>query len=152
MWNSVLLKSANNYLNANIYSYLEATGGQSYNQYLNAVYFLTPVLIRRLWQFKAVVFLHWCLICNVLFYNICPRFRFKRNISFRPIRSSHALSNLRSLVQARFRVQASHPQPSAQVEGSRRERPTGGDVIKCFPSFLTLRSNKTRVYSLVEYF
>jgi hypothetical protein len=25
--------------------------------------FSTPVLIRHLWQFKEVVFLHWCLIC-----------------------------------------------------------------------------------------
>jgi hypothetical protein len=25
-----------------------------------------PVLIRHLWQFKTVVFLHWCLICVVL--------------------------------------------------------------------------------------
>ncbi len=25
--------------------------------------FSTPVLIRHLWQLKAVVFLHWCLMC-----------------------------------------------------------------------------------------
>ncbi len=29
--------------------------------------FSTPVLIRYLWQLKIVVFLHWCLICAVLF-------------------------------------------------------------------------------------
>ncbi len=29
--------------------------------------FSTPVLIRHLWQLKTVVFLHWCLICTVLF-------------------------------------------------------------------------------------
>ncbi len=26
------------------------------------------MLIRHLWQLKTVVFLHWCLICAVLFY------------------------------------------------------------------------------------
>ncbi len=29
--------------------------------------FSTPVLIRHLWQHKTVVFIHWCLICAVLF-------------------------------------------------------------------------------------
>jgi hypothetical protein len=29
--------------------------------------FSTPVLIRHLWQFKTVIFLHWYLICAVLF-------------------------------------------------------------------------------------
>jgi len=29
--------------------------------------FSTPELIRHLWQLKRVVFLHWCLICAVLF-------------------------------------------------------------------------------------
>ncbi len=60
------LKNVNNYLNTDIYSYLETSGGQSYNLYLNLVHFLTPVLIRHLWQLKTVVFLHWCLICAVL--------------------------------------------------------------------------------------
>ncbi len=58
-------KIVNNCLNTNIYSYLETSGGQSYNLYLNVVHFLTPVLIRYLWQLKTVVFLHWCLICAV---------------------------------------------------------------------------------------
>jgi hypothetical protein len=57
------LKIVNNCLNTNIYSYLETSGGQSYNLYLNVVHFLTPVLISHLWQLKTVVFLHWCLIC-----------------------------------------------------------------------------------------
>ena len=60
------LKNVNNYLNTNIYSYLETCGGQSYNLYFNAVHFLTPVLIRHLRQLKTVVFLHWCLICAFL--------------------------------------------------------------------------------------
>ncbi len=44
----------------------------------------TPVLIRHLWQFTTVVFVHWCLICAVLllkqhlpekkFYNFDDRF------------------------------------------------------------------------------
>ncbi len=33
------LKDVNNCLNANIYSYLEASGGQSFNLYLNALHF-----------------------------------------------------------------------------------------------------------------
>ncbi len=28
--------------------------------------FSMPVLIRHLWQLKAVVFKHWCLICTVI--------------------------------------------------------------------------------------
>jgi hypothetical protein len=64
------LKNVNNYLNTNIYSYLETSGVQSFNLYLNVVYFLTPELIRHLWQLKTVVFLHWCLICALLFITI----------------------------------------------------------------------------------
>ncbi len=60
------LKNVNNYLNTNIYSYLETTGGQSSNLYLNKAHFLTPVSSRHLWQLKTVVFLHWCLICVAL--------------------------------------------------------------------------------------
>ncbi len=37
------LKNVNNYLNANIYSYFETPGGQSFNLYFNAVHFLTQV-------------------------------------------------------------------------------------------------------------
>ncbi len=33
-------KNVNSYLNANIYSYLEASGGQNSNWYLNVVHFL----------------------------------------------------------------------------------------------------------------
>ncbi len=33
------LKNVNNYLNINIYSYLETSGGQSTNLYLNVVHF-----------------------------------------------------------------------------------------------------------------
>ena len=32
-------KNANNYLNPNIYSYLETFGGQGYNLYLDVVHF-----------------------------------------------------------------------------------------------------------------
>ncbi len=48
---------------ANISLYLKISGGQNSNIYLNVVYFLTPVLIRHLWQLKTVIFLHKCLIC-----------------------------------------------------------------------------------------
>ncbi len=60
------LKNVNNYLNTNIYSYLETSSGRSSNLYLTVANFLTPGLIRHLWQFKTVVFLHWCLMCAVL--------------------------------------------------------------------------------------
>jgi hypothetical protein len=61
-----MLKNVNNCLNTNIYSYLEGSGGQSSNLYLNVVHFLTLVLIRQLWQLNRVIFLHWCQICAVL--------------------------------------------------------------------------------------
>ncbi len=58
--------NVNNNLNANIYSYLETSGGQSSNIYLNVVHFSTPVLLRQVGQLKTVVFLQWCLIFVVL--------------------------------------------------------------------------------------
>jgi hypothetical protein len=54
--------NVNNCLN----TYLETSGGQSSTIYLNVTPFLTPVLIRHLWQLKTVVSLHRCLICAVL--------------------------------------------------------------------------------------
>jgi hypothetical protein len=42
------LKAVNNCLNTNIYSYLEMSGGQSFNVYLNIVHFSIPGLIRHL--------------------------------------------------------------------------------------------------------
>jgi len=56
------LKNVNNCFNTNIYSYLETSGGQISNPYLNVVHFLTPESIRTLWQLKTIVFLHWCLL------------------------------------------------------------------------------------------
>jgi hypothetical protein len=38
------LKNVNNGLNTNIYSYLETSGGQSYNLYLNVVQFFNTSL------------------------------------------------------------------------------------------------------------
>jgi hypothetical protein len=60
------LRNVNNYLNTNIYSYLETSVGQSSYLYKKVVHFLTPVLIRHLRQLKTIVFLHWCLICDDL--------------------------------------------------------------------------------------
>ncbi len=60
------LNNVNNCLNTNIYSYLEISGGQNSNVYLNVVHFFTLVLFRHLWLLKTVVFLHWCLICPIL--------------------------------------------------------------------------------------
>ncbi len=48
---------------------LETSSGQSSNLYLNVVHFSPPVLIRHLWQFKKVVFLHWCL--NLCYSHVC---------------------------------------------------------------------------------
>jgi hypothetical protein len=47
------IKNVNNCWNANFSFYVETSGGQSSNLYLN-VHFLTPVLIRHLWQLKTV--------------------------------------------------------------------------------------------------
>jgi len=38
------LKTVNNPLNTNIYSYLETSGGQSYNLYLNVAHFFNTSL------------------------------------------------------------------------------------------------------------
>ncbi len=54
--------NVNNCLNANIYSYSETCGGESFNLYLNEVHFSMPVLIRHLSPLKIAVFLHRCLI------------------------------------------------------------------------------------------
>jgi hypothetical protein len=43
-------KNVNNCLNTNIYSYLETSGGQSSNPYLNAVHFINT---RVKWIFVA---------------------------------------------------------------------------------------------------
>jgi hypothetical protein len=52
-------KNVSIYLNTNIYSYLETSGGQNSNMYLNVVHFFNTI---HQWQLKNVVFLHWCLI------------------------------------------------------------------------------------------
>ncbi len=52
-------------LNTNISSYVETSGGQSSNLYLNVVHFCNTS-VKHLWQHKTIVFLHWCLICIVL--------------------------------------------------------------------------------------
>jgi hypothetical protein len=61
-----MLKNVNNCLNSNIYSYLETSGGQSSNVYLNVFNFATLALIRHLWQLNIVVFLHWFLMRALL--------------------------------------------------------------------------------------
>jgi len=59
-------KIVNNCLNTNIYSYLETSGGKSYNLYLKVVHFSTPVFIRYLWQLNTFVFLHWFVIGAII--------------------------------------------------------------------------------------
>ncbi len=57
-------KNENNCLNTNIYFFLEPSGGQRYNPYLNVViFFNTRVKLKSV--YKTAVFLHWCLICAV---------------------------------------------------------------------------------------
>jgi hypothetical protein len=56
------LKNVNYCWNTELSFYLETSGGQNFNLYLNVVHFLTPALIRHLWQLKTVVFLQRCLI------------------------------------------------------------------------------------------
>jgi len=63
------IKNVSNYLNTNICPNLETSGCRSSNLNFNDVPFSTPVLIIHMWQFNTVVFLHWCLICTVLFYS-----------------------------------------------------------------------------------
>ncbi len=48
------LKNMKNCLNTNIYSYLETSGGQISNPYLNVVLFSTPELIRNLWHLRSI--------------------------------------------------------------------------------------------------
>jgi hypothetical protein len=50
-------ENINNGSNTNIYSYLETSGGQSYNLYLNVVHFFNPS-VYYLWQLKNFVILH----------------------------------------------------------------------------------------------
>jgi hypothetical protein len=67
------LKNVNNYLNINIYSYVERHLVFRVIIYIYMYFiFSTPVLIRNLWQLKTVVFLHWCLIRALLLavYNL----------------------------------------------------------------------------------
>ncbi len=58
----VRFKNEHNCLNTHIYPYLETSGGQSSNLYLNVVHFSIPVLVIYLWQLKTIIFLHCCLI------------------------------------------------------------------------------------------
>ncbi len=63
-------KNVNNCLNTNIYSFLEASAGQSSNLYLNVVHFFNTSANRHLWRLKTVLFLHWCLIWSILFVHV----------------------------------------------------------------------------------
>jgi hypothetical protein len=56
------LKNVINYLNTNIYSYLETSGGQSFNLYFNVVHFLNTSVNKMSVGAKTIVFLHWCLL------------------------------------------------------------------------------------------
>ncbi len=60
------LKNVSNYYNTNIYFYLEASGGQSSNQYLNVVHFFNTSVNLTSVAARTVVFLHWRLIHAVL--------------------------------------------------------------------------------------
>jgi len=59
------LKIVNSCWNIKITFYLETSGGQNLNLYLNVVHFFNTS-VRHQWQHNTVVFLHWCLIHAVL--------------------------------------------------------------------------------------
>jgi hypothetical protein len=59
-------KKVNSCWNTKINFYLETSGGQNYNLYLNVVHFSMPVLIRHLWMLKTVASLQMCQLCVVL--------------------------------------------------------------------------------------
>jgi len=61
-----ILKKKENCLNANIYSYLKTSGGQSSNLHLIVVHFSTLALNWHLWQLKTLVLVHWRQIHAVL--------------------------------------------------------------------------------------
>ncbi len=57
--------------------------------------FSTPGLIRHLWQLKMFVFLHWCLICTVLLFQIInsKKFAWWRSVVQRRVKASWCQSN-----------------------------------------------------------
>jgi hypothetical protein len=59
------LKSVNNCLNNNVYSYLKTSGGKSSNLHLNVVHIFNGSFTRQLWHLTTVVFMHWCLMRTV---------------------------------------------------------------------------------------
>jgi len=50
--------------------YFETSSGQNCNLFLNVAHFLTRVIIRHLWQLDSVVFMHRCLMCDVLLLKV----------------------------------------------------------------------------------
>jgi hypothetical protein len=110
------LKIVNNCLNTNIYSYLETSGGQSYNLYLNVVLFSAPVLLRHLWQLNTVVFLHWCRICAFPFIS----YEENKVLNMVPdsVRQFHSLSMGETLIYSDCQVEpksVSFSQPYCQL-------------------------------------
>ncbi len=60
------LQNVNNYLNTNIYSHLETSGGQSSNLYLNVVHFLNTSVNKTSVAALDSFSLNWCLKHAVL--------------------------------------------------------------------------------------
>jgi hypothetical protein len=54
--------------------YQHYSGGQSSNLNLSVLHFLTPLLIRHLWQLNTVVFMHWCFVCALLLKELLDNF------------------------------------------------------------------------------
>ncbi len=63
-------KNVNNCLNTNIYSYLEKSGGQNYNPYLNVDHFFNTRVNSTSGQLKTVDILYWYLIRAILLYSV----------------------------------------------------------------------------------
>ncbi len=60
--------------------------------------FPKPMLIRHLWQLKAVVFLHWYIICAVLLLDISPGLKFVSKGPREPLTVHHSRGWLMTLI------------------------------------------------------
>ncbi len=88
-------ESVKNWLNTNIYSYLQTSGGKILIYILMLFIFSTPVLIRHLQKLKAVVLLHWCLTSAIILRQLV----FLYNYSHRH-RKSNKIYNWQFFIEA----------------------------------------------------
>ncbi len=65
---SAHFKRCKKYWNTNISFYIETSGGQNSNIYLNVVHFFNTSVNQTFVAAKTVIFLHRCLICTLLLH------------------------------------------------------------------------------------